>query len=143
LEKRLMMSATARACRFRAAALVLAGTALAALSGALPAQPALARDGVNECSIAEIDGEQGRIWRYTIDLQVPEGGHCRVFVKEDKDRKSWNYCWLKGDADNPVSATCDDALDDPDFDYWSAKAVCGDQTFTAYCHRATPLQPSQ
>ena len=138
-----MMSSTVRARRFRAAALVLATTTLAALTGALSAQRVLARDGVNECSIAEVDGESGRVWRYTIDLQVPEGGHCRVFVKEDKDRKSWNYCWLKGDVDNPVSATCDDAMDDPDFDYWSAKAVCGDQTFTAYCHRATPLQPSQ
>lgn len=138
-----MTSDTARVRCFRAAAFVLAVTTLAAFAGALSAQRALARDGVNECSIAEADGEQGRVWRYTIDLQVPEGGNCRVFVIDDRDRKTWKYCWLKGDADNPVSATCDDAVDDKDFDLWKAKAVCGGQSFMAYCHRATPLQPSQ
>jgi hypothetical protein len=138
-----MTSDTARVRRFRAAALVLAATALAAFAGALTPQRALARDGVNECSIAEGDGESGPIWHYTIDLQVPQGGHCRVYIIDDRDRKTWKYCWLKGEADNPVSATCDDAVDDKDFDLWKAKAVCGDQTFTAYCHRAAPLQPSQ
>ncbi len=138
-----MMSAPAREALVRAAALVLAATALTALAGALLAQPAAARDGVNECSIAETDGESGRVWRYTIDLQVPQGGHCRVYVIDDRDRKTWKYCWLKGEADNPVSATCDDAIDDPDFDLWKAKAVCGSQSFMAYCHRETPLQPSQ
>jgi hypothetical protein len=137
-----MMSDTARACRFRTAALVLATTALTALCAALLAQPASARDGVSECSIAEVDGESGRLWRYTIDLQVPQGGHCRVYVIDDRDRKTWKYCWLKGEADNPVSATCDDAMDDPDFDLWRAKAVCGSQNFMAYCHTETPLQPS-
>jgi len=138
-----MMSAPARAALVRAAALVLAATALTALVGALLAQPASARDGVNECSIAETDGESGRVWRYTIDLQVPQGGHCRVYVIDDRDRKTWKYCWLKGEADNPVSGTCDDAIDDPDFDIWKAKAVCGSQSFMAYCHREMPLQPSQ
>jgi len=137
-----MMSAPARAALVRAAALVLAATALTALVGALLAQPASARDGVNECSIAETDGESGRVWRYTIDLQVPQGGHCRVYVIDDRDRKTWKYCWLKGEADNPVSATCDDAIDDRDFDLWKAKAVCGSQNFMAYCHSETPLQPS-
>lgn len=134
---------TARAPCVRTAALSFATIVLVALAGASLSRPALAaRDGINECIVAEVNGESGRIWRYTINAQVPQGGHCRVYVKEDKDRKSWNYCWLKSDADNPVSATCDDAMDDPDFDYWSAKAVCGGQTFTAYCHRETPLQPS-
>jgi len=137
-----MMSAPARKALVRAAALVLAATALTALTGALLAQPAAARDGVNECSIAETDGESGRVWHYKIDLQVPQGGHCRVYVIDDRDRKTWKYCWLKGEADNPVSGTCDDAIDDPDFDIWKAKAVCGSQSFMAYCHRETPPQPS-
>ncbi len=120
----------------RATALALAVTAVALL-----AHPAWARDGVSGCSIAEVEAEQAPVWRYTIDVQVPEGGHCRVYVKEDKDRKSWNYCWLKRAPDNPVSATCDDAIDDPDFDVWSAKAVCGGQNSFAYCRRETPLVP--
>jgi len=137
-----MMSDIARVRRTRAAAFVLGATALTALAGAFLVQPASARDGINECSIAETDGESGRIWHYTINLQVPQGGHCRVYVIDDRDRKTWKYCWLKGEADNPVSATCDDAIDDGDFDLWKAKAVCGSQNFIAYCHRETPLQPS-
>jgi hypothetical protein len=137
-----MMSNAARAALVRTAALVLAGTALTALASALFAPPASARDGVSECSIAEANGESGPVWRYTIDLQVPQGGHCRVYIIDDRDRKSWKYCWLKAEADNPVSATCDDAIDDRDFDLWAAKAVCGSQSFMAYCHRETPLQPS-
>ena len=122
----------------RATALALAVTAVALL-----AHPAWARDGVSGCSIAEVEAEQAPVWRYTIDVQVPEGGHCRVYVKEDKDHKSWNYCWLKRAPDNPVSATCDDTMDDPDFDVWSAKAVCGGQNYTAYCRRETPLVPAR
>jgi hypothetical protein len=137
-----MISDTRPAWRVRAAALVLAGTALAALTVAVLTRPALARDGVSECSIAEANSESGPVWRYTIHLQVPQGGHCRVYVVDDRDRKSWKYCWLKGEADNPVSATCDDAIDDRDFDLWRAKAACGSQSFIAYCHRETPLQPS-
>ncbi|HUU23974.1 MAG TPA: hypothetical protein VMW68_00195 [Methyloceanibacter sp.] len=114
---------------------------LAATAVALLAQPALARDGMNGCSIAEVETDQGRVWRYTIELAVPQGGYCRVYIGEDKDRKSWNYCWLKRASDNPVSATCDDPLDDKDFDVWKAKAVCGDQNSLAYCRRETPLVP--
>jgi hypothetical protein len=132
-----MFSNNTGAKRRRAATFVLA-----LISCALLAHPAWPRDGVSGCSIAEVETDQGRIWRYTVDLQVPEGRHCRVYVKEDKDRKSWNYCWLKSAADNPVSATCDDAIDDPDFDVWSVKAVCGGQNFMAYCRRETPLVPT-
>jgi hypothetical protein len=113
----------------------LAAFALAALVGALISHTASARDGVTSCSISEVEAEGGKIWRYTIDVQVPQGGHCRVYIGEDKDRKSWKYCWLKRASDNPVSATCDDPLDDEDFDDWKAKAVCGDQNFMAYCRR--------
>jgi hypothetical protein len=137
-----MMSDTGSPRRFHAAALACAAIVLAALAAAAPAPAAVARDGISECSIAEADGESGQVWRYTINLQVPEGGHCRVYIVDDRDRKSWQYCWLKAEADNPVSATCDDALDDLDFDVWKAKAVCGGQSFMAYCHRETPLQPS-
>lgn len=128
--------------RFRTAALSCATILLAASVGAVLALPASARDGITECSIAETDGESGRVWRYTINVQVPQGGHCRVYIVDDRDRKSWKYCWLKSEADNPVSATCEDAIDDRDFDVWKAKAVCGGQSFMAYCHRETPLQPT-
>ena len=108
---------------------------------ALLAHPAWARDGVSGCSIAEVETAQGPVWRYTIELEVPQGGYCRVYIGEDKDRKSWKYCWLKRASDNPVSATCDDSLDDKDFDVWKAKAVCGAQNSFAYCRRETPLVP--
>ena len=105
------------------------------------AHPAQARDGVTGCSIVEVETDSGPVWRHTIDVQVPEGGYCRVYVGDDKDRKSWKYCWLKRSSDNPVSATCDDPLDDDDFDVWKAKAVCGAQNSVAYCQRETPLVP--
>ena len=100
-----------------------------------------ARDGLNGCSIAEVETDKGPVWRHTIELQVPEGGYCRVYIREDKDRKSYTYCWLKRAADNPVSATCDDPLDDKTFDAWHAKAVCGNQNSLAYCRREKPLMP--
>ena len=111
---------------------------LGAYGGTLVETPwidSLARDGVTGCAIAEIEEDGEKIWRYTIELQVPEGAHCRAYVSEDRDRKSWNYCWLKGSEANPVSATCDDKLDDADFVDWKAKAVCGGQNFMAYCRR--------
>src|SRR5690606_35268445 len=112
----------------RSLGLRLTSFVLAAVSaGVLLGQPASARDGVGGCTIAEVETDKGQVWRYTIDLQVPEGGYCRVYIVEDKDRKSFNYCWLKRTADNPVSATCDDPIDDKDFDVWRAKGVCGDQ----------------
>jgi hypothetical protein len=113
---------------------IAAALFVALVSVALP-QGAIARDGVSGCSISEVETDAGKVWRYTIELLVPQGGHCRVYVGEDKDRKSWNYCWLKSESDNPVVATCDDALDDPDFDNWKVKAACGDQNFMAYCRR--------
>jgi len=131
-----MISDSARSLDLRLMSFVLAFTV-----GALLGQPALARDGVSGCSIAEVETEKGPVWRYTIELQVPQGGYCRVYVVEDKDRKSFNYCWLKRAADNPVSATCDDPVDDKDFDVWRAKAVCGDQNSYAYCRREKPLVP--
>ncbi|MGH6737417.1 MAG: hypothetical protein ACRECX_15270 [Methyloceanibacter sp.] len=108
---------------------------LAVLVAASLPHASFARDGVTGCSVAEVDAEQGRVWRYTIELQVPQGGHCRVYISEDRDRKSWTYCWLKAAAQNPVSATCDDPLDDADFVDWKARALCGDQSFMAYCQR--------
>jgi hypothetical protein len=113
----------------------VAAFTLSVMAAAFVPHAASARDGVTGCSIAEVEAEEGKIWRYTIEVQVPQGGYCRVYIGEDKDRKSWNYCWLKRAADNPVSATCDDPLDDKDFDDWKAKAVCGDQSFMAYCRR--------
>jgi hypothetical protein len=76
-------------------------------------------------------------------VQVPENGYCRLYIVDDKDRKSWRYCSLKRTADNPVSAVCDDPMDDADFDYWSAKAVCGGRNLMASCRREKPLQPGQ
>lgn len=125
----------------RAALRVAALAPFMALCVLLPHQ-AVARDGVSGCSIAEVETDEGRVWRYTVEAQVPDGGYCRVYIVEDKDRKSWKYCWLKRAADNPVSATCDDPLDDEDFDIWKAKAVCGAQNSMAYCRRETPLVPS-
>lgn len=119
-----------------------AAMALAVVASPLLVQASWARDGVTGCSIAEAETETGAVWRHTIDVQVPEGGYCRVYIGEDRDRKTWKYCWLKRASDNPVSATCDDPIDDKDFDVWKAKAVCGDQNFTAYCRRETPLEPS-
>ncbi|HUU24473.1 MAG TPA: hypothetical protein VMW68_02740 [Methyloceanibacter sp.] len=123
-----MISTTADAWRFCAAALAI-------VASALLAQPASARDGMSGCSLAEAEADGKRVWRYTVELLVPQGGHCRVYVSEDLDRKSWKYCWLKDASQNPVSATCDDPLDDEDFVDWKAKAVCGGQTFMAYCRR--------
>ena len=126
----------------RSARLHMLVIALVAAGTALTASPVFARDGVTGCSIAEVESGNGKVWRHTIDVQVPEGGYCRVYIGEDKDRKSWRYCWLKRASDNPVSGTCDDPLDDKDFDDWKAKAVCGGQNFMAYCRREVPLQPS-
>lgn len=131
-----MISTSSRAWHFCAGALAIAASVLFA-------PPSSARDGVSGCSIVEAEADGKRIWRYTVDLLVPQGGHCRVFVSEDRDRKSWNYCWLKDASQNPVSATCDDPLDDQDFVNWKAKAVCGGQTFMAYCrNEAPPPTPS-
>lgn len=111
------------------------------VAGTFTAQSAQARDGINGCSIAEIETESGPVWRHTIEVQVPEGGYCRIYIGEDKDRKTWKYCWLKRVRDNPVSATCDDPVDDKDFDGWKAKAVCGKYNSIAYCRREKPLVP--
>ncbi|WP_158008071.1 hypothetical protein [Methyloceanibacter superfactus] len=86
--------------------------ALAIAATMLIAQASSARDGVSGCSIAEAEADGKRIWRYTVELIVPQGGHCRVYVSEDLDRKSWKYCWLKDASQSPVSATCDEPLDD-------------------------------
>jgi hypothetical protein len=127
----------ANACGARAAMIF----ALIFANGPFLAWPVLARDGINGCSIAEVEMESGPVWRHTIEVQVPEGGYCRVYIGDDKDRKTWTYCWLKRAADNPVQETCDDPLDDEDFDGWKAKAVCGGQNFMAYCRREKPLIP--
>ncbi|HZJ11324.1 MAG TPA: hypothetical protein VFD26_01565 [Methyloceanibacter sp.] len=126
-----MISNNARSRRFRAGTV-----ALAVVAGALLVPHAsLARDGVSGCSVVEAEVDSKRVWRHTIELQVPQGGHCRVYIGDDRDRKAWNYCWLKGAEQSPVTETCDDAIEDPDFDVWKAKAVCGKQNFLAYCRR--------
>ena len=125
--------------RLRGAALVLT---LVVMPGAALAQSMPPRDGVNGCTIAEAETDAGPVWRHTIEVQIPEGGHCRVYIGEDKDRKTWKYCWLKRAADNPVTGTCDDPIDDKDFDVWKAKATCGDYNSIAYCRREKPLLPS-
>lgn len=127
----------------RARALHVCLKAFAVLTACvLIAHPAAARDGITDCTIAEVETDEGPVWRHSIKLQVPEGGYCRVYIGEDKDRKSWKYCWLKRASDNPVSGTCDDPIDDKDFDVWKAKAVCGDQNLMAYCRREKPLMPT-
>jgi len=123
-----MISTSASPWRFCAGALAI-------VASTLIAQPSMARDGVSGCSITEAEAGAKRIWRYTVELLVPQGGHCRVYVSEDRDRKSWKYCWLKDASQNPVSETCDDPLDDADFVDWKARAVCGGQSFMAYCRR--------
>jgi hypothetical protein len=110
----------------------------AVLASALLVQPSSARDGVSGCSVVEDEADGKPIWHYTVELLVPPGGHCRVYVIDDLDRKSWNYCWLKDASQNPVSAACDDPLDDKDFVDWKAKADCGGQSFMAYCRNAGP-----
>jgi hypothetical protein len=131
-----MISVRARATRFPLHALAFTLAACVCL-----AHPAKARDGVNDCSIAEVETDDGPVWRHKLEVQIPEGGYCRIYIGEDKDRKSWKYCWLKRASDNPVSGTCDDPIDDKDFDVWKAKAVCGKQNLIAYCRRETPLVP--
>ena len=121
---------------------LLAAAAAFVLLGAMLAQ-AERRDGVNGCFIEEVEAEAGKVWRHKLDVQIPENGHCRIYIIDDKDRKSWRYCALKRGADNPVSMVCDDPLDDADFDYWRAKAVCSGRNLMATCRREKPLLPGQ
>ncbi len=121
---------------------VVAAAVAVVLVAVIPAQ-AERRDGVNGCFIEEVQTESGKVWRHKLDVQVPENGYCRLYIVDDKDRKSWRYCALKRAADNPVSAVCDDPIDDENFDYWSAKAVCGGKNLMASCRREKPLLPGQ
>lgn len=116
---------------------------LAAAFLVLAGPPASARDGVTGCYIAEAETEAGKVWRHKIDVQIPKGGYCRIYIVEDKDRKSWRYCALRRAVDNPVSETCDDPVDDKDFDTWRAKAVCGGTNYMATCRREKPLLPGR
>lgn len=122
--------------------LALSAVALLALSSA-GAQAQTPRDGINGCIVAEVETDQGRVYRHTITVQVPEGGHCRVYIDDDKDGDNWKYCWLKRASDNPVSASCDDPIDVEPFDVWRAKAVCGKLNSRAYCRRDKPLEPGR
>ncbi len=117
--------------------------AIVGAPGLLVSSPVQGRDGVTSCLIAEAETEAGKVWRHKLEVQVPEGGHCRIYIIDDKDRKSWRYCSLKRSANNPVSETCDDPVDDKDYDAWMAKAVCGGQNLMASCRREVPLQPGQ
>ena len=87
--------------------------------------------------------EAGKVWRHKLEVQVPEGENCRIYVIDDKDRKSWSYCSLQRSVNNPVSETCDDPVDDKDYDAWMAKAVCDGRNLMAACRREVPLQPGQ
>ena len=117
--------------------------AIASAFGVLFSSPGLARDGVTSCLIAEAETETGKVWRHKLEVQVPEGEHCRIYIIDDKDRNSWRYCSLQRSANNPVSDTCDDPLDDKDYDAWTAKAVCDGRNLMASCRREVPLQPGQ
>ncbi|BAQ15691.1 hypothetical protein [Methyloceanibacter caenitepidi] len=128
--------------RMRSYFSLLPAMAAFVLLGALPAQ-AERRDGVNGCFIEEVETDAGKVWRHKLDVQVPKDGYCRLYIVDDKDKKSWRYCSLKRAAENPVSDVCDDPVDDPDFDYWKAKAVCGGMNLMATCRREKPLQPGQ
>jgi len=108
----------------------------------LVVSPAMARDGVTDCSIAEVDTKTGPVWRHNLTVQIPDGGHCRIYIADDKDSKSWKYCSLRRAHENPVSETCDDPVDVKTFDVWTAKAVCGTQNFIATCRREKPLVPT-
>jgi len=120
----------------------LAAFAALVLLVTIPAQ-AERREGVNGCFIEEVETDAGKVWRHKLDVQIPENGYCRIYIADDKDRKSWRYCWLKRAAQNPVSEVCDDPLDDKDFDYWRAKAVCDGRSLMATCRREKPLLPGQ
>lgn len=109
--------------------------ASAVFGGLLLAHLAYGRDGVSGCNVGKVGQASDDIWRYTVELRTPQAGHCRVYISEDRDRKSWVYCGLALALDNPVSITCDDAIDDPDFVDWKARAVCGGQSFMAYCRQ--------
>jgi hypothetical protein len=117
--------------------------AIAGALGVLISSPGLARDGVTSCLIAEAETEAGKVWRHKLEVQVPEGENCRIYIIDDKDRKSWLYCSLQRSVANPVSETCDDPLDDKDYDAWMAKAVCDGRSLMASCRREVPLQPGQ
>jgi hypothetical protein len=110
-------------------------TLLAAFAGICLQHASFAMDGISGCSVSETEADSKRMWHHTIMLQVPEGKHCRVSVGDDRDLKAWTYCWVKGAEANPVSATCDDPIDNPDFDTWRARAACDNQNFMAYCRR--------
>jgi hypothetical protein len=117
--------------------------AIASALVVLNSSPGLAREGVTSCLIAEAETEAGKVWRHKLEVQVPEGENCRIYIIDDKDRKSWLYCSLQRSVSNPVSETCDDPLDDKDYDAWMAKAVCGGRNLMAACRREVPLQPGQ
>jgi hypothetical protein len=117
--------------------------AIVGAPGLLVSSHVQAQDGVTSCLIAEAETEAGKVWRHKLEVQVPEGEHCRIYIIDDKDRKSWRYCSLQRSVSNPVSDTCDDPVDDKDYDAWMAKAVCGGRNLMASCRREIPLQPGQ
>lgn len=117
--------------------------AIAGALGVLTSSPGEARDGVTSCLIVEAETEAGKVWRHKLEVQVPDGEVCRIFVIDDKDRKNWRYCSLQRSVNNPVSDICDDPVDDKDYDAWMAKAVCDGRNLMASCRREVPLQPGQ
>jgi hypothetical protein len=95
----------------------------------------LARDGISGCTVQKVGTEFNASWRYTIHLQVPEGPRCRVYIWNDNPGSGWQYCWNKSTDHNPVVDTCQDLINEPAFNGWKVKAVCGDRTFTESCRR--------
>jgi hypothetical protein len=99
-------------------------------------QPSFALTAVTGCGvvITEVDGK--RVWRHTIDLTAPEDKNCKILFANDSDN-SWVECAERtGEGeDNPITQTCDDPLDNENFDRWKGKAVCDGQNLIAYCFR--------
>jgi hypothetical protein len=109
--------------------------AVAAMAGVFLSASAFARDGISCCTVQKVGTEFNASWRHTIHLQVPEGPRCRVYIWNDNPGSGWQYCWNKSTDHNPVVDTCHDLINEPAFNGWKVKAVCGDRTFTESCRR--------
>jgi hypothetical protein len=122
--------------QFRFNRLHLAALAVLAMLACTFPQISFAMDGISGCGVANVEVDSKQVWHYTINLRVPEGKTCSVDVADDSDPKGWTHCWDKGSDANPITETCDDPVDNPNFNNLKARATCGeDQHFYAYCYR--------
>jgi hypothetical protein len=112
---------------------VAAGALVAAITAAFLPHASFAMNGVSDCVVSKVDDGSDHTWSHAIVLQVPEGKSCSIYVADDSAPGKWTHCWDKTSADNPVTGTCSDPIDNPSFNNWKAKAICGDQTYIAYC----------